>query len=196
MSRPDFLEALGPVVEALERLGVPYGVGGSVASSAYGRARSTLDVDVVADLGPEHVRAFVTALSAGYYVDEAMIRDAVSRHASFNLIHLGTMTKVDVFVLEDRAFDRSAFSRRREDTLEPGAGARRFWLTSPEDIVLHKLEWFRKGGGVSERQWADVVGVLQVQGPALDWDYLGRWARDLGVDDLLDRARAEADSTG
>ena len=65
-------------------------------------------------------------------------------------------------------------------------------MTTAEDIVLHKLEWYRLGGGVSERQWQDVLGVFRVQGATLDRAYLERWASDLGVADLLARAIREA----
>ncbi|MCK6513394.1 hypothetical protein L6R29_25990, partial [Myxococcota bacterium] len=45
------------------------------------------------------------------------------------------------------------------------------YLASPEDTILHKLRWFQMGGGVSERQWHDILGVLQVQASHLDLAY-------------------------
>jgi hypothetical protein len=63
---------------------------------------------------------------------------------------------------------------------------------SPEDIVLLKLRWFKETGGTSERQWNDVLGVLAVQAEALDFDYLTDSAKELGLQELLDRAKAEA----
>lgn len=192
MTAPDILAATGPVADALEDLGVAYHVGGSVASSVYGVARATLDVDLVADLDQEAVRAFVERLEGSYYVDEEMIRDAVTRRASFNVIHHATMLKVDVFVLAARPFEQEAFRRRREDTLEDREGARVFPIATPEDTVLHKLIWYRMGGGVSERQWHDVLGVLKVQGDDLDTTYMNRWAEKLDLEELLARARGEA----
>lgn len=187
----DLREALAPLADALEALQVDYRVGGSVASSALGVGRSTLDIDVVADLPLAQVDALVGRLGEAYYVDADMIRDAIRRRASFNVIHLATMMKVDVFILKARPFDREAFTRVTRSPLDEH-DARAFPLTTAEDIVLHKLEWYRLGGGVSGRQWEDVLGVLRVQGAALDRDYLGRWARELAVDDLLERAFAEA----
>lgn len=193
MSSFDALVAMAPVVAALERLGVVYYLGGSVASSAYGTARTTLDVDMIADLADEHVAPLVEALQAEYYIDAGMIADAVARKSCFNVIHLATMFKVDVFVVKDRSYDRMALTRIRPDTLDMEGSAVTCPLASPEDIVLSKLEWFRLGDEVSERQWLDVIGVLKVQGNALDRDYLDKWAGELGIADLLDRARKQSE---
>jgi hypothetical protein len=183
--------ALDPVADAFEELGVSYRVGGSVASSALGVARTTLDIDLVADLRAAHVAQLVERLQADYYVDGDMIHDAIRRRASFNVIHLATMMKVDVFVLGARPFDRVAFARVINEPLGDDR-ERSFPLTTPEDIVIHKLDWYRLGGGVSERQWADVLGVLKLQGDALDRAHLAHWAKEIGVTDLLERALAEA----
>ena len=126
----------------------------------------------------------------GIYIDADMIHDAIRRRSSFNLVHLATMMKVDVFIVKARPFDRVAFARVTTAPLD--ANERSFPLTTAEDIVLHKLEWFVLGGGMSERQWHDILGVLQVQAN-LDRAYLDRWATDLGVADLLARAFREAE---
>ncbi|MFN3762930.1 MAG: hypothetical protein ACK4WK_06995 [Anaerolineae bacterium] len=187
----DILKALIPVVEALEGLDVAYQIGGSVASSAYGVPRTTMDIDLVADLRPEHVQPLVVRLQDQYYVSPEAIYEALRRRSSFNLIHLETMVKVDVFVLRPEPYEQEAFRRARRDTLTEESG-REFSLSSPEDIILHKLAWFRMGGGVSERQWSDVVGVIRVQADALDFAYLKHWATVLGLADLLEQAIREA----
>jgi hypothetical protein len=146
---------------------------------------------VVATLRAHQVASLVGALVDTYYVDLDAAREAVARRSMFNVIHLATMLKVDVYVLTDREFDQVSFERRRTSTLEPGS-QRTFHVDSPEDTILHKLEWYRAGGEVSERQWGDLFGVLRVQGAALDADYLRRWAQALRIEDLLDRALAEA----
>jgi hypothetical protein len=187
----DLRAALAPLADALEALGTEYRVGGSVASSALGVGRSTLDIDLVADLRLADVDALVVRLGDAYYVDADMIRDAIRRRASFNVIHLATMLKLDVFIVKTRPFDQRAFTRVTRSALDDG-DSRAFPLTTAEDIVLHKLEWYRLGDGISGRQWDDVLGVLRVQGDALDRAYLERWARELAVDDLLARAWDEA----
>jgi hypothetical protein len=184
----DLLVALGPVLEALRRLGVRHYVGGSIASSAHGVPRASVDADVAAELHPEHAPRLVAALRGAYYVPEERVRDAIARRASFNVIHLETMVKVDVFVSKDRPFDRRAFERARPAA---GEGGGELPVSSVEDTVLAKLEWYRRGGEASERQWTDVTGVLKAAG-ALDEAYLHRGAVELGVSDLLDRALEEA----
>ncbi|MFQ5843748.1 MAG: hypothetical protein ACE5JG_02045 [Planctomycetota bacterium] len=186
----DLLAALTPVVEALDRLGIEYQLGGSVASSVHGTARSTLDIDLVADLREDQTDLLVRALAADYYVDAGMIREAIRDRSSFNVIHQGSMLKVDVFIPRDRPYDREALRRRRPDRLEGPEGARQFFVATPEDVILAKLEWYDRGGRASERQWSDVLGILRVQGD-IDEAYLRKWAPELGVGDLVDRALEE-----
>jgi hypothetical protein len=192
VTAPDIVVALGAVVDALEGLGVRYHVGGSVASSAQGIARSTLDVDIVADLRESHALRLAELLEGDFYVDAEMIRDAVRRESSFNVIHLATMMKVDVFAIKARPYSRQAFERMQTASLEDRDGAREFYLCAPEDTILAKLEWFEMGGEVARRQWDDALGVVEVQGDSLDRDYLEHWAADLGLRHLLERLLAAA----
>jgi hypothetical protein len=188
----DLLSALAPVVDVLEDLGVAYYVGGSLASSAHGVPRASIDADVIADLHSRHVTPLVRRLRDTYYVDEERVAAAVVARRSFNLIHLETIFKVDVFASKRRPFDVEAFHRAQPEPLDDAPDARRFLVASAEDTVLAKLEWFRAGGEVSDRQWADIVGVLKTAGDGLDRPYLERWALALAVADLLSQARAEA----
>ena len=192
MSTPDLLAALEPVVDVLDRLGVRYQVGGSVASSAYGMARATMDIDLVADLHERHVAPLVEALEGDYFIAADAAREAVRRRSSFNLVHQATMLKVDVFLPQDRPYDEVALARARTETLVEEPGARNFSIAAPEDVVLAKLAWYRLGGEVSEVQWADVLGVLRVQEAAIDLGYLEKWAVALGIADLLARAITQA----
>lgn len=192
MSAPDLLAALEPVVDVLERLGVRYQIVGSVASSVYGMARATMDVDLVADLSESDVDQLVEAVQSDYFVSAEAAIDAVRRRTSFNFIHQATMLKVDVFLPSDRPYDDVALRRARAETLIDEPNARTFCLATPEDVVLAKLCRYRLGGEVSEAQWADVLGVIRVQRDALDSAYLEEWALELNVTDLLRRAMEAA----
>ena len=179
------------VAQTLERIGIPYAVGGSLASSLHGVMRSTLDVDIVADMKMEHIPAMVAALSKEFYVDDEMMRDAIEHHSSFNLIHYETAFKVDIFIRKLRAFDQMQLERRRTSVIatDPEESV---YVVSPEDIILSKLEWYRIGGEVSDRQWRDILGVLKTRAGDLDLAYLRKWAGELKVNDLLERALHES----
>ena len=196
MEATDAVAILTPVVEAFERIGIAYYVGGSVAAVAHGLGRSTLDVDVVADITPAQVQPLADAPRDEFYLDEQAIQDAIRRHASFNLIHLTSPYKVDVFLLKTRPFDAEAARRARRETLDEDDTAQAFNVASPEDLILAKLEWYRLGGGISDRQWTDILAVMKIQAPTLDLAYLRRWAPELAVADLLERALDDAGLTG
>jgi hypothetical protein len=186
----DPLLVLTRIVQVLTTLEIPYLVGGSLASSAYGIPRATQDVDLVADLGDEHIGPLVAALREEFYVEESHVREAIEQGTSFNLIHLATMYKADVFLRHRVPWAAEEFARRRLAPIE--ADTSPVYLASPEDTILHKLHWFRLGGDASDRQWNDVLGVLKVQAQGLDLAYLRRQAGELEVSDLLDDALAEA----
>jgi len=178
------------VIDALEKVGAAYVIGGSLASMIHGVVRTTLDTDIVADLSLWQAQPFADLLAGAFYLDIDTLRHAVQQHSSFNVIHLATMFKVDIFIPQNRPFDRQQLARRQPWTADPDSG-RVFYVTSPEDTVLAKLAWYRLGSEISDRQWRDILGVLVVQGERLDFSYMGQWAVSLGVSDLLERALGE-----
>ncbi len=188
MKNPDLLAAMQPVAQAFDRLGILYSIGGSVASSAYGFPRSTMDVDMVSNMGLHHIDSFYEMLQPWYYIDKIMIFEAIKNRSSFNIIHLDTLFKIDIFICANSVFDNEVFRRRIKDRLSDEMDSVELYLVSPEDIILHKLLWYRAGGGVSENQWKDIQGVLKVQKDILDRSYLHKWAHELNVADLLDKA--------
>lgn len=176
---------------AFDELGVRWFLGGSLASSLLGVPRATLDADIVADLRPEHVKPLLGLLGEGWYADEPAMREAIAGRSSFNLIHLDTAMKVDVFVPKHRLFDERQFTRTRSTPIAEGSDVE-VQVCSAEDIVVAKLEWFRLGGELSERQWADVLGILRVNLGGLDLQIMEESAGELGVTDLLAKALKEA----
>jgi hypothetical protein len=181
------------VTGTLERLGIRYFIGGSLASTLYGMVRTTQDSDVIAEMHPEHIQPFVDALQNEFFVDEHMIAESIQTNLCFNVIHRESMFKVDVFIPRPRPFLRSQFSRAQNQTF-PGDTAVSARFESAEDTVLSKLEWYRQGGEVSERQWRDVLGILRTRAGALDLDYLRSWGKELKVSDLLEQLLEESNS--
>jgi hypothetical protein len=187
----ELLLALGRVVAAFDALGVEYLVGGSMASSVFGEPRQTMDADLVARLYERHAGPLVERLTDEFYAHLPGIVSAIQTQGCFNLIHLETVTKVDVFVRWRDPFAQSQFARRQRKSVGQSSPLELFFA-SAEDTILAKLDWYRKGGCVSDRQWRDLLGVLKVQGEALDQVYLKDWANRLGLADLLERALDEA----
>ena len=188
----DALDIAVLVATAIEGAGGRYFVGGSLASSVQGEPRATNDIDLVVDLPLGRCAAFVDALGTDFEADVAGLRQAVADGGSYNIFYLPLVTKIDVFGLGRAPYDEIEFSRRREIVIRP-SGAR-LWFKSPEDSVLRKLSWFREGGGVSEKQWRDVVSVLRISRDVLDRAYLETWARRLHLEELLERAMGDARS--
>lgn len=179
------------VAEILDEIEVSYLIGGSVASSILGEPRATLDVDIVADLQLSHVQPLVQLMTEEFFIDERMVIEAIKRKSAFNVIHLNTMQKVDIFVLSNQPLAQVEMQRRQllVLTLDP---ERLAWVASAEDIILQKLIWYRLGNQVSDRQWRDVLGVLKVQADRLDFNYLNQWTQTLELEYLMTQALREA----
>jgi len=187
----DPLQILQVVVSALGKLGVPFMIVGSFASSSHGFPRFTQDLDLVAQLNRNQVDGFIAAFSRDFYLDRELIEQAVTNQTSFNIIHLQSSFKVDIFLLPRGGYFEEEFSRRVLKQIDPRTDFAAY-VQSAEDALLSKLDWYRRGGEVSENQWRDVIGILKIQAGRLDLDYLQKWAEELGISDLVLRARQEA----
>ena len=188
-SLPDPIAVALVVARTLDALGIANTVGGSIASSFAGEPRSTVDIDIVAGIEERHVDPLVSVLSAEFYIDSEALRRAIRTRTSANLIHQATQLKVDLFVAGGTPLDLQQLARRIAVDLGDG---RRLHVHPPEDILLQKLRWYRRGGEVSDRQWRDVAAIVRVQDRRLDLEYLRESARMLDVSDLLERALAES----
>jgi len=185
--------ALNPVISAFDEMGISYYICGSIASSSYGISRATQDIDLVSDIRETSVNNLVSKLRNEYFIDSEMIKDAIRSKSSFNLIHLKTMIKLDIFILRDDLFHKETNQRKIRDTLDDDENSIKIFLCSPEDVILSKLIWFVNGNEVSESQWMDVLGVIKVQGENLDSEYLKHWAIELRIDKQLVKAFSECD---
>jgi hypothetical protein len=184
----DALRVVSEIASALDEVEAPYAIVGSVASSFYGFPRSTQDIDVLAKIDPKNVTRLIQSLEAHFIVDPAALRDAVRLGEAFNIFHRDTMYKVDLFPAKANAWQSLEIARAQERGIDPRGQARKVRFASPEDVILAKLDWYRQGEGASDRQWKDVVEIIRVQRPRLEFDYLRDWALRLNVADLLDQA--------
>lgn len=188
----ELANALSLLAAALDRLGIPYLIGGSVASSARGIARATRDIDIVADIRLDQADRFAAALGPDWYVEPDQIRQALRAGRAFNVIYMPRSQKVDIFPAVGEFHE--AQLRRASKLSLPFLGIEtQYPVASAEDILLAKLQWYRLGGEVSDRQWSDITGVVATN-PDLDLDYARSWAARLRVEDLLDKALAEVAS--
>ena len=176
------MSILTDVVNRLEQGSIAYALTGSVAMSCYVPERTTVDVDIVIQLGRDQAADIVALFESGYYIDRGAVDEAIRLARSFNVIHCGGLLKVDFIVRRSSALLRQRFERRRRLIV----GDIQVWVLSPEDLILAKLEWMRTSR--SERQRADVPGLL-TRLSDLDHGYLSASARRLGITDLLDEAR-------
>jgi hypothetical protein len=164
-----------------------------MASSVHGAPRQTRDIDLVVEISQSQARELIRRLADRYYGDEDRAAEAVRRRSAFNLVDLHGGFKLDIFCLGGTAFDRIEFERAvTVDLGEPPEI--RVRVKTVEDTVLRKLLWYREGGGQSDRQWSDVVGMLRVCRATIDRGYLQQWADELQLSELL--ARAEQESNG
>ena len=179
---------LREITAALNRLGIQYAIGGSIASSARSVWRTTLDVDIVAAIAPSQAEALAQSLGKDWYVPVDEARKSIEAGRSFNVIHIRNALKVDIFAAQE-AFHRTQLSRAT--VLRLGDEGIPCAVTTAEDILLAKLRWYADGGQASDRQWSDITGIL-IQNPNLDRAYVDSWAAHLHVVDLLERARADS----
>jgi len=184
-------ETVRVLCTALENLKIPYAIGGSLASAARGLYRATNDADLIAGILPNHAHLLVAALGTNWYADTEYIRHAIETGRPFNLVYLPFSQKVDIFPAT-QDFHWVQLERATREAPFRGDEAR-YPVSSAEDILLAKLQWYQAGGEVSDRQWQDIAGIVAIN-PDLDRAYLQSWAARLGVEALLQRALTPTDA--
>ena len=191
MSEPEEYLVLKQLADVLDDLKIDYAIGGSIASSLYGKVRFTQDADITVTPFADEAEELYNALRENFYIGKDAMYQAISDRGSFNIIHLKSAFKIDIFIRKDDDFHRLVFIRRKKVKLDESID-HLFDIVSAEDIILLKLQWYQSSGCVSERQWSDVLGVLSVQARALDIKYLRNCANKLGVGEVLQKALDEA----
>lgn len=186
------LQILAELTPCLRQAGLQFWVGGSVASSIWGDPRQTNDIDLAVVRSSINEVSLRSQLPPNYYIGPNEIEDALKDHSeypSFQILNMEEAFKFDVFVVAEDDYVLAESSRVREmEILEDRYAP----LASPEDIILHKIRWFVSGGKVSDRQWNDIVKVIEIQLGKLDNSYLAKWADHFEVRDLLTEAFDQA----
>ena len=182
------------VVDVMERLKIPYMVAGGFAAIFYGEPRLTVDVDIVTDIKPQHIQAFIAAFPfPDYYLSEEAIRDSLRRRFPFNVIQTTAGAKADIVPLPDDTFSRVAFSRRQKMIYNVD-GAEAYFI-SVEDIVAAKLFAFDQTG--SDKHLRDARGVIVTQWGQLDLKLIRRMVNQRGLltifEQVYEAARQEVE---
>ena len=179
------------VARLLEASGIPFFIGGSVASSTWGQVRATMDCDIVVHMNRDQFENLSLRIDWPLTIDRNNIRDNLDHPRPFaagQILHGETLDRVDLFLMAGTEYDLAALENRRWVSMGDGASLP---FASPEDTVIAKLRWFELGNRVSDRQWNDLVNVLDVQAGNLDLPYMRKWATVFGLLDLLEEALSQ-----
>ncbi len=171
-------DLLVKVIDRINSLKIPYMITGGIAVIFFGKPRLTHDFDIVVEIKSDQIQPLVETFGKDFYISAESIRDALDHHSMFNMIHFDSGIKVDFWMLRDVEFDKKRFERRQRHTYT----GREIVFSSPEDIILKKLLWFKESE--IEKHLEDALGILEIQ-QNLDIDYLKEWAKKLTVQTLL-----------
>jgi hypothetical protein len=181
-------DALIALARAFDDAGLPYMIVGSYSSNFYGVPRSTKDADLLVNLDQADWKKLSSILPAGLELEQQSGFEMITSTRKELIRVKGSVFEIELFHLSKDAHDSVRFSRRHKVAIIPGVEA---YLPTAEDVVIQKLRWSR--GAKRPKDFADVVAVMQVQGPArLDWLYIEEWCEKHGTLDLLAEAKAEA----
>ncbi|MDY6802894.1 MAG: hypothetical protein SXA11_03675 [Cyanobacteriota bacterium] len=187
------IELAAAIAKILEELNIPYFVGGGLASSILGEVRTTIDADLAILLEETDASQLIEKMQSDFYISETAVEDALRyRTNTFNVIHLTSALKADIYLIRgDDNFRKTALTRRTK-VFPTDSPSLSFYICSAEDIILQKLTWYCIARNKSDKQWRDILGVLKLQGYRLDFDYLKYWSAELKVTEECDRALTES----
>lgn len=174
------------VAKLLDDLSIPYVLTGGLAVTIWGQPRTTQDADLIAEVQLRDVPklfAGLQGLSGAGYIDDLMMREAIEHNGEFNYIDPESGYKIDFWVPKESPFTRACFDRRVHVEMDGYP----IWVVTPEDLIVSKLDWWRRGSAKSQY---DIRWVMDAQGTRLDWQYIEHWSKLLGLDEQLQIAKA------
>lgn len=167
------LDVLLLVCETLDKLKIDYMLIGAYAVSFYGRPRTTHDIDLNIVISFQDAKRIYDSFKDGFYVSKEAIDEAIECRSMFNIICNETMDKVDFWIIKDDEFDSARFARRKREKIREKS----IFISSPEDTILTKLDWYKKSN--IQKHYDDAFGIFQIQAGKLDLDYIRKWAKKL-----------------
>jgi len=176
---------LQKLIDLLDAAGIAYAVCGSLCSSLHGQPRATDDADIIIAPTAEQLARFLKSLEFGYYVSSEAASEAMRQRSMFNVIDSELGWKADLIFRKDNPYHLSEFNRR----MKARVMGIDLWILSPEDVILSKLNWAKNSE--SNIQYRDVLGVIKLQWDKLDWEYVRHWAKELGVEETLEKVIEE-----
>lgn len=169
------LEVLKLVSQRLDQGAIPHMITGSIAMNYYATPRLTRDLDIIIELEEENIAGFIRLFEKDFYVDDQMILEAVRCKNMFNIIHNQWVIKVDCIIRKSSTYRELEFGRRRK----VDSGDFFFWIVSPEDLILSKLDWAKES--MSDFQLRDVRNLLE-NVEELNIPYLEKWVKKLSLE--------------
>jgi len=174
------IKSLEKVIGRLSAASIPYMLTGSMALNFYGHPRATNDFDIVVQVMEKDADRIIRLFEKDFYISPEAVKEALANKSIFNIIDNEVVFKIDLIVRKQGAYADEQFRRRTNRPLGPITAT----VISPEDLILAKLDWSRDS--LSEMQERDVQGLVRLLAKSLDYEYLEKWASELGV---LERLR-------
>jgi hypothetical protein len=176
-------EAVIAMIDALNASGTPYMLVGSLSSNYYGVARATRDADFVVQFSNEAAAEIARRLGPSIILDPQIQFETITGTSRYVARLADHPFKIELFLLSEDAHDQERFDRRRPARILD----REAFIPTPEDVLITKLRWSRRGKRAKDIE--DVRNVISVQASRLDWEYVHKWCREHGTRDLLDELR-------
>lgn len=167
------IDVLIDIAKKLDRSGISYMLTGSFAMNYYAEPRMTRDIDIVIDLREGAEEKFINLFKEDYYIPEETVKKAIFKRKMFNIIHTGSVVKVDFIIRKNSEYRQVEFERRQKISVNN----RSIYIVSKEDLMISKVFWAKDSN--SDLQKNDIKNLVQ---SGYDKDYLEKWLKKLGID--------------